>query len=113
MDFKQKTIEAKGLKIYLENESRIVARATLFILENELRGRKFGYLEDVFVDERLRGQGIGTNLVNEIIKLAKEQKCYKIVATSRHEREKVHQLYERLGFKNLGLEFKMYLEDLA
>jgi GNAT superfamily N-acetyltransferase len=112
MEFNKKIINTPGIKIYLEKDGRQVARATLFILENEFRNRQFGYLEDVFVDESLRGQGVGTELVKEIIKIAKEKKCYKIVATSRYERKQVHELYEGLGFVNFGIEYKMYLENL-
>lgn len=112
MDFKNKTIKTEGIKIYIEKNNQEVARATLFILENDLRRRQYGYMEDVFVDENLRGQGLGTELVNEIIKIAKQKKCYKIVATSRYAREAVHKLYEKLGFENFGIEFKMYLENI-
>ena len=112
VDFKQKLTDTKGIKIFIEEAGQEVARATLFILKNDYRKRHYGFLEDVFVNESLRGQGIGTKLIKEIIKVAKDNNCYKIVATSRYGREKVHELYERLGFKNFGIEFKMYLEDL-
>ena len=46
---------------------------------------------------------------NKIIAEAKKLNCYKIVATSRYERTGVHKLYEKLGFENFGIEFKMYL----
>jgi GNAT superfamily N-acetyltransferase len=64
-------------------------------------------MEDVFVDESLRGQGIGTELVNLLIAEAKNRGCYKLIATSRHERPKVHDLYAKLGFHNRGVEFRM------
>ena len=110
MDFKNITVKAEGIKIFLVQDDKEMARATLFILENDLRRRKFGFMEDVFVDAGLRGQGIGTKLVEKIIEIARANQCYKIVATSRYEREQVHELYKRLGFKNFGIEFKMYLE---
>jgi len=112
MEIKYKKIASRGIRIFLEKDGQEVARATLFILRNDLRQRQFGYLEDVFVNEEQRGQGLGTKLVTEIVKVAKANKCYKIVMTSRYGREQVHQLYERLGFKNFGIEFKIYLEDL-
>jgi hypothetical protein len=36
--------------------------------------------------------------------------CYMLIATSRHSRPKVHDLYRRLGFEDHGIEFRM---DLA
>lgn len=107
MEFKKEIKECKGIKLYLEKDGKEIARATLYVLSNDLHEEPFGLLEDVMVDEELRGQGIGTEIVKKIIEEAKNQKCYKLVATSRHSREKVHELYERLGFKNHGLEFRM------
>jgi GNAT superfamily N-acetyltransferase len=67
-------------------------------------------MEDVYVNSNYRGKGLGTSLVKKIIEMAKEQGCYKLVATSRHSRERVHKIYESLGFKNFGIEFRMNLE---
>jgi len=107
MEFEKDTKECKGIKFSLKRDGKEVARATLYVMSNDLHDEPFGLLEDVMVDEELRGQGIGTAIVKKIVEEAKEQNCYKLVATSRHSREKVHELYERLGFKNHGLEFRM------
>lgn len=107
MEFKKTDKECKGIKFSLDRDGKEIARGTLFVLNNDLHQEPFGFLEDVMVDEELRGQGIGTELVKKIIEEAKKQNCYKLIATSRHSREKVHELYERLGFKNHGLEFRM------
>jgi len=37
--------------------------------------------------------------------------CYKLIATSRTSRPKVHELYQRLGFENHGVEFRMNFDD--
>lgn len=107
MGIKQKTIKAGGIKLFIEQDGKEAARAFLYVLKNDLHEEPFGFLEDVFVNEDLRGRGIGTELLKEIIKIAKDNKCYKIVATSRYERPNVHALYEKLGFKDWGKEFRM------
>lgn len=76
-------------------------------MKNDLHKVPFGLLEDLFVDEGARGKGIGTALINDAIKLAKKKSCYKLIATSRHRRKGVHELYRRLGFRNHGIEFRM------
>jgi len=63
-------------------------------------------LEDVFVAEDHRGRGIGTMLVKAIVQEA-EQHCYKLIATSRHARPKVHDMYKKLGFVDHGTEFRV------
>jgi len=107
MYIEQKPINASGTKFYINQENREVARAYLYVLTNDLHERPFGLLEDVFVDESLRGQGFGSELVKKVIEEAQQRGCYKLICTSRHEKPKVHELYERLGFINHGKEFRM------
>ena len=64
-------------------------------------------MEDVFVAETERGSGLGTTLVNEVVAVAREKGCYKLIATSRDSRPKVHELYRRLGFSDHGREFRI------
>ncbi len=104
-------VEGKGLKFFAEINKKEVGRAYLYILHNDLHKQPFGFLEDVYVDENFRGKGIGTAIINEVIKETKKQKCYKIVATSRHSRPKVHKLYQGFGFENWGLEFRLNIHD--
>ncbi len=112
MKIKQKKAKCKGIKIFIKEDKQEVGRAFLYLLWNDLRGRYFGYLEDVYVDENFRGKGLGNKLVERIIDYAKKNDCYKIVATSRYGRDGVHKMYEKHGFENFGYEFKMYLEDM-
>jgi GNAT superfamily N-acetyltransferase len=103
-------LDCRSTKIFIEQDGKEIARAYLYLIKNDLRTEPYGLMEDVFVDESMRGQGLGTELVKKIISLAKLHGCYKIIATSRYGREEVHKLYEKLGFKNFGIEYKMYLE---
>jgi len=106
-----KNINAQGIRVSANDGDKEVGRVFLYVLKNDLRPRPFGYLEDLFVDANYRKQGIGTKLIEEAIRLAKTNKCYKIVATSRHESENVHRLYKKIGFEDFGKEFKMYLHN--
>lgn len=60
LGIKEKRIKTSGIKFFVEKNGREVARAFLYVMNNDLRPEPFGYLEDLFVDEQLRGQGIGT-----------------------------------------------------
>ncbi|MBI4778861.1 GNAT family N-acetyltransferase [Candidatus Falkowbacteria bacterium] len=106
MDIKQKQIKAGGIKLFVEDNGEEVAHAYLYILSNT-HDRPFGLMEDIYVAENFRSQGLGTKLVGELIKAAQKNNCYKLIGTSRHSRPKVHALYERLGFKDWGKEFRM------
>ncbi len=107
MDIKQKKINANGLKLFIKQDGKEIARANLYILKNDLHEEPFGFMEDVFIDENFRSQGLGTKLIEELIKTAKQNNCYKLIGTSRQSRVKVHALYARLGFKDWGKEFRM------
>jgi len=78
-------------------------------MHNDLHNQPFGLMEDVYVDEAYRGQGVGSKLVKQVIELAKEANCYKLIATSRFSRPKVHELYQQLGFTQHGVEFRIDL----
>jgi len=88
-----------------------VARASLVLITNEINPKPYGLLEDVFVREDDRGGGHGSRLVQRIVDLAKEKGCYKLIATSRYSRPRVHALYMRLGLRDHGKEFRMDLSD--
>jgi GNAT superfamily N-acetyltransferase len=109
MKFSTSSKTSNYIKIELKKQGKQVARGFLFLIKNQQHKRPYGLMEDVFVSESLRGQGIGSRLIAEIVKEAKNRKCYKLIATSRASKPKVHKLYRRLGFKKHGLEFRMEL----
>ena len=110
MKISKDIIKTEGIRLSIQENDQELARATLYLMTNSLHKRPFGLMEDVFVTENLRGQGIGTKLVNEIIDEAKARGCYKLIATSRYSRPKVHELYLQLGFKDHGKEFRVDFE---
>ncbi|MDD5043476.1 MAG: GNAT family N-acetyltransferase [Patescibacteria group bacterium] len=107
-----KIVEVKakcyGIKISMRNKKgKEVGRTFLFIMYNGLHKKPFGLMEDVYVMGKMRGKGLGTELVIQVIKIAREKGCYKLIATSRYSRTKVHDLYTKLGFHDQGKEFRM------
>jgi GNAT superfamily N-acetyltransferase len=107
MDIKKTEAKCEGLRLSLNRDGEEVARAFLYLMSNNLHEAPFGLLEDVYVDESYRGQGLGTEIVNAVIAEAKARGCYKLIATSRYTRPRVHELYLRLGFRDHGKEFRI------
>jgi ribosomal protein S18 acetylase RimI-like enzyme len=56
------------------------------------------WIEDVVVDERARGRGIGEKLTRTAVRLAGEAGAKSVDLTSRPHREAANRLYRRLGF---------------
>lgn len=108
MDIKYtKENKSFAIKVTAEENGKVLGRASLYIMFNDLHKEPFGFIEDVFVEEGNRGKGIGTKLVNAVLDEAKKQNCYKVICTSRHEKTAVHDLYLKLGFKDHGKEFRI------
>ena len=106
----QKTsARCEGVRLFIKRNGKEVARAYLFLMWNNLHKAPFGLLEDVYVDESVRGSSLGTEIVNAVVAEARDRGCYKLVATSRYARPRVHELYARLGFKDHGKEFRIDL----
>ncbi len=107
MQIEQQQNTSSYYKYTIQEDGREVARCFLFLIKNGLRDKPYALLEDVYVEEHCRGKGYGSQLVKHAIKHAKELECTKILATSRYAREKVHQLYLKLGFTDHGKEFRI------
>ena len=106
MEIITKEVDVNGIKFFALLEGKEVGRVFLYILRNDLHPEPFGFLEDLFVEEAHRRQGLATSLIKEAVRLAKEQGCYKLIGTSRFSREELHKFYEGAGFKKHGFEFR-------
>ena len=109
MELKSTEIQSRAIRFSIEDNGVEVGRAYLYLVKNDLHAVPYGLLEDLFVVESHRSQGVGRQLVDQIITTARENKCSKLLALSRYSRTEVHAWYERLGFKDYGKEFRMDL----
>ena len=92
-----------------DESGKIFATAAVYYIEVPVRNRPYAFLEGLVVDQSTRGQGVGTKMFDKILELARAKNCYKILFTSGTDRTDAHKLYEKLGFKKWGLEFRMDL----
>jgi ribosomal protein S18 acetylase RimI-like enzyme len=74
------------------------------------QGGKRCTIESVRVDERLRGQGIGHQMMLWAIERAKEKGCVSMQLTTHSERKSAQRSYEKLGFKGTHLGMKLELK---
>ncbi|KPJ85860.1 hypothetical protein AMJ57_01625 [Parcubacteria bacterium SG8_24] len=108
MDLRKAEAAARMIRFtILDGSGREIARARLYLHENDLHDRPYGYVEDVFVSPDHRRQGLARRIMEEIISEARRRRLYKVVAGSRHTRPEVHRLYLGLGFSDHGKEFRL------
>jgi len=84
--------------VVIEKDGEIAGFASLITYRVPTKGL-IGRIEDVIVDERYRGQGLGRGVMENLIALAKEKKISLIDLTSNPQRFAARKLYESLGFE--------------
>jgi ribosomal protein S18 acetylase RimI-like enzyme len=90
---------------------QLVGMATLasFPLPTGVRG----HLDDVVVDQELRGRGVARLLLEAVIELARERKLRTLDLTSRPTRESAIRLYESVGFQRRDSMLMRYSRQLG
>lgn len=111
-EIKNLEVMTMGRKFYILQEGIEVARAYLYVLNNDLHDRPFGFIEDVFVQSPSRGNGLGSSLIGRIIEEARERGCYKLICCSKHGNNRTHNWYLEFGFKDNGKEFRWIFSDI-
>ena len=79
-----------------EDHGRIIGFATTFIAWYSWIGKSL-YLDDLFVIEAYRGNGLGSRLMDAVIAMAKEKGCKKIKWQVSSWNEKAIDFYKRKG----------------
>lgn len=111
MEIKKSEMSAQGIKFIAEENGQTIGWALLYMIQNDRHDEPYGLLENVFVEPEFRSKGIGRQLLETAIAEAKSRGCYKLLGTSRHSNTAAHKFYEKFGFQNWGVEFRMNLKE--
>ena len=88
---------ATRLLVARDAGGRLVGTLTLALFRIPTGVR--AWIEDVVVDERRRGRGVGEALTRAALDLAREEGARTVDLTSRPSREAANRLYLKLGFE--------------
>ncbi len=88
--------------LILEEKSKIIGFIIYTIVEDEME------IIDLVIDNNYRHQGLGTLLLNEILK--NESNCKKITLEVRENNEKAIKFYEKNGFNVVNKRLKYYFD---
>ncbi|MFC9438562.1 GNAT family N-acetyltransferase [Nocardia sp. NPDC057030] len=100
--------------VVAEHRGAVVGTAQLSILPGlARRGAVRAQIEAVRVDRPLRGNGLGSRLIEECIRRARERGCALVQLTSHGSRTEAHRFYGKLGFEPSHVGFKLTLTETA
>lgn len=91
-------------------QEKIIGYVIFSIKEKDnpsMRYRKQLNIEAICVDESCRGNGIGTQLLEHIKNIGKEQGCTDMYLTVNQENENAIKVYEKFGFKVKNIAYMM------
>lgn len=92
--------------IEYENTNQIVATGTLLIENKLVRNYgKVGHIEDIVVDNKWRGYGLGKFMVDYLGHISKERKCYKCILDCSDSNVG---FYEKCSYKRNGSQMSAY-----
>ena len=86
----------------------IIVGTAAVLIEYKIRGNICAHIEDVVVDNTHRGHGTGKLLIEELVKIAKHYRCYKVILDCSEENIS---FYKKCGFKRYENCMRMDLNE--
>jgi GNAT superfamily N-acetyltransferase len=98
-------------RVFVANAEGTIAGTYSLLIMHTLGSRcaPAGIVEDVVVDEAMRGRGIGGVMMRDAMQRCRDAACYKLVLSSNDKRQAAHRFYESLGFAKHGTSFMVEL----
>lgn len=89
-------------------EDRVIGTASLLLETKFIHdGGCVGHVEDVAVDPKYQGQGIGQALIHHLIEVCRRERCYKLILDCN---PKLVPWYSKLGFRQWCEAMRLDLE---
>lgn len=93
--------DPRTLLLVLESDGLVCASALLNLCADVMfESQPFAVVENIVVDSKLRGLGLGTLLLQWIEENCRERGCSKIMLLSGAERIEAHRFFARCGFND-------------
>ena len=92
----------KNKEIYVIKEENIIGYAICNIKDKNSHGthiRRYLCIEVLAIDEKIRGNGYGTKLIEFLKDLGRKENCTDIYLSVNEENEKAIKLYEKMGMR--------------
>ena len=104
--------DERPILVAVDEEDNVCGYAFLvfkqYVDNNIFTDIKTLYIDDLCVDEEIRGQGIGTELYQAVLAYAKENQCYNVTLNVWSCNESAMKFYEKCGLKQQ----KVFMETI-
>ncbi len=87
-----------GLIVVARQDNRVVGMVNLLYTISTALGDRVALLEDMVVSPSARGSGIGSELLEQAIQLARLNGCKRITLLTDHTNESAQRFYQKHGF---------------
>ena len=91
--------EQVGKIIVAESYGSIIGMVNLLFTVSTSTGTRVCILEDMIISSNCRSSGVGSQLLQYSISVARNDGCLRITLLTDRENEKAHKFYQRHGFK--------------
>jgi glucosamine-phosphate N-acetyltransferase len=88
---------------------KIVGFGSLAIKNSLWQEGYLGHIDELVVDKTCRNRGIGTQLLESLIKLAYKKGCHRVELDSAFHRTQAHRFYEQHDFEKRAILFSKIL----
>jgi len=104
-------VSEKQRLIVGETNNQIIGFCSLTIKNNLWQVGNLGHVDELIVDDSVRGKGYGKFLLEKITQIAMENNCKRIELDSAFHRESAHNFYENSGYENRAYLFSKVLDN--
>ena len=97
----------KQILVAVLDDTRIVGMVSMIFLSRLNRDSLELYIPELVVVKEYQNQGIGKQLINSCVVLAKKKNCHRIRLESGNQRIESHNFYKHLGFEQYAQSFTL------
>jgi len=107
--FNRALVSASKTYLCATDEKRVIGFGSFTVKDNLWPEGHLGYVDELIVDNEYRSKGIGKQLLEQLIVVARQKDCCRIELDSAFYRKESHRFYERNGFETRAYVFSKIL----
>ncbi len=108
--FREALLEDSRVLLSARLNTKVVGFGSMTLKPHLWHGGLIGWIDELVVDHKTRGKGIGRKLLERLMEIARENGCRAIELDSAFHRKEAHSFYEGVGFQKRAY---LFFKELA